>query len=176
MSRVIVRPLDELLLTGTDLQRERALSRLRQQLVRMEAQADLRSSPSRSSPQAASTIASSPRSPRLRSRVSMLPRSGSIESDGSSASSCARRRTDAVPMRIPARSCSAPHSASRGSSRGGYAPTTSRPDRSPVMSFAGVDGDVDPALEESLFELLDEDAAEADLAEGLRPVAVAGRS
>ena len=66
-------------------------------------------SPSRSSPHAASTTASSPRSPRLRSRVSMLPRSGSIESVGSSASSCARRRTDAVPIRIPGRIPSAPH-------------------------------------------------------------------
>ena len=38
-----------------------------------------------------------------------------------------------------------------------------------------VDGDVDPPLEQRLLELLDEDAARADLAEGLRPVAVARR-
>ncbi len=141
-------------------------------------EADSRSrapSPSRSRPHAASTIASSPRSPRLRRRVSMFPRSGSIESDGSSASSCARRRTDAVPMRIPAASASAPHSASRGSSRAQV-----RADGEPVRVrrghvLRGVDGDVDPPGEQRLLELLDEDAARADLAERPRPVAVAGR-
>jgi hypothetical protein len=66
----------------------------------------------------------------------MLPRSGSIDSDGSSASSCARRRTDAVPTRISGRSSSAPQSASRGSSRSRYAPTTSPSVSEEVMSFA----------------------------------------
>ena len=51
-----------------------------------------------------------PRSRILRSRVSTLPRSGSTEMVGSSAKSCARRRAEAVPMRIPERS-----SASRSS-------------------------------------------------------------
>ena len=134
-----------------------------------------RSRPSRSSPHAASTTASSPRSPRLRSRVSMFPRSGSIESDGSSASSCARRRTDAVPTRMPGRSSEAPQSASRGSSRSRYAPTDQ-----PVRVRGGhvlrrVHGDVDPPVEQRLLDLLDEDPARADLAERLRPVAVAGR-
>ena len=109
---------DESLLAGAHLERERALARLGKQLRRVEAMPDLAPRPSRSSPHAASTIASRPRSPRLRSRVSMLPRSGSIESVGSSASSCARRRADAVPMRMPGRS-RAPQSASRGSSRTG---------------------------------------------------------
>ena len=95
-----------------------------------------RASPSRSRPHAASTTASSPRSVRLRRRVSMLPRSGSIESDGSSASSCALRRTDAVPTRIPGRIASAPTSASRGSSRSRYAPTTRPSGSDAVMSFA----------------------------------------
>ena len=53
----------------------------------------------------------------------MLPRSGSIRSVGSSASSCAFRRADAVPTRIPGRIAAAPQSASRGSSRSTYAPT-----------------------------------------------------
>ena len=67
----------------------------------------------------------------------MLPRSGSIESDGSSASSCAFRRADAVPTRMPGRIASAPHSASRGSSRSRYAPTTrALPGSVDVMSFA----------------------------------------
>src|SRR5262245_61209405 len=66
----------------------------------------------------------------------MFPRSGSIESDGSRASSWARRRTDAVPIRILGRISPAPHSASRASSRARYAPTT-RPSASvEVMSFA----------------------------------------
>ena len=92
--------------------------------------------PSRSSPAAASTIASSPRSPRFRRRVSTFPRSGSIESSGSSARSCARRRTDAVPIRIPGASPSAPHSASRGSSRARKAATASPSTSVDVMSFA----------------------------------------
>ena len=41
----------------------------------------------------------------------------SIASVGSSASNCARRRTDAVPIRMPEVSRSAPQSASRGSPR-----------------------------------------------------------
>ena len=71
-----------------------------------------------------------------RRRVSMLPRSGSISREGSSASSCARRRTEAVPIRIAGRSAGALQSASRGSSRGGYAPTTSPATSVEVMSFA----------------------------------------
>jgi hypothetical protein len=106
-----------MLLAGPHLEREGALTGLRQQDVRLEAMADLRVGPSRSSPQAASTIASRPRSRRFRRRVSMLPRKGSISRDGSSASSCAFRRTEAVPIRIPGRSPAAPQSASRGSSR-----------------------------------------------------------
>jgi hypothetical protein len=66
----------------------------------------------------------------------MFPRSGSTESDGSNASSCARRRADAVPIRIPGRSPSAPQRASRGSSRGGYAPTASPSASVEVMSLA----------------------------------------
>ena len=169
----VVGRLHEGFLAGAHLQGERALAGLGEHLRRVEAQPDLASSPSLSSPQAASTTASRPRSPRLRNRVSMLPRSGSIESVGSSASSCARRRTEAVPMRIPGRIASAPHSASRGSSRGRVGA-----DREPVGVGRGhvlgrVDGDVDPPLEQRLLELLDEDAAGSDLAEGPRAIAVA---
>ena len=66
----------------------------------------------------------------------MFPRSGSTEIVGSSASSWARRRTDAVPIRIPGSSASAPTSASRGSSRSRYAPTTRPAVSVEVMSFA----------------------------------------
>ena len=92
--------------------------------------------PRRSRPHAASTTASRPRSPRLRSRVSMLPRSGSTDSVGSSARSCALRRADAVPIRMPGRISDAPHSASRGSSLAGYAPTASPAASVEVMSLA----------------------------------------
>ncbi len=66
----------------------------------------------------------------------MLPRSGSTESVGSNARSCARRRAEAVPIRIPGRSSAAPQSASRGSSRRGYAPTVSPSASLDVMSLA----------------------------------------
>ena len=55
-----------------------------------------------------------------------------------------------------------------------YAPT-SRPvgvERGHVLR--GVDGDVDPAVEQCLLELLDEHAAAADLTERPRSVTVAG--
>ena len=105
----------------------------------------------------------------------MLPRSGSIESYGSSASSCARRRTDAVPTRIPGRS-------SRGAAErvARILARQVRADREPFRVrrghvLRGVHGDVDPPVEQRLLELLHEDAARADLAERPRPVAVAGR-
>ena len=66
----------------------------------------------------------------------MFPRSGSIESVESSASSCAFRRTEAVPILIPGRSSLAPQSASRGSSRRRYAPITSPSGSVAVRSFA----------------------------------------
>src|SRR5262245_62371615 len=66
----------------------------------------------------------------------MFPRRGSIEREGSRASNCARRRIDAVPIRIPGSIADAPQTASRGSSRARYAPTA-RPSASvEVMSLA----------------------------------------
>src|SRR6266540_2738865 len=92
--------------------------------------------PSRSRPAAASTTASSPRSPRLRRRVSTFPRRGSMDSRGSRARSCAFLRADAVPIRIPGRSSSAPQSASRASSRARKAPIARPSVAVEVMSFA----------------------------------------
>src|SRR6185369_3709600 len=69
-------------------------------------------------------------------RVSTFPRSGSTESFGSSARSCARRRTDAVPIRMPGASWPAPQRASRGSSRVRKAATASPSTSVDVMSFA----------------------------------------
>ena len=130
--------------------------------------------PRRSSPQAARTTASRFRSPRLRSRVSMFPRKGSIESVGSSASSWARRRAEAVPMRIPGRSSdrAAERVARVVAHEVGADGQPGRVTRGHVLR--GVDGGVDPPVEQGLLELLDEDAAVADLAEGATSVAVAG--
>ena len=159
---------------GPHLQRERALARFGQHLLGLEAVTDLPASPSRSSPHAASTTASNPRSPRLRRRVSMLPRNGSMESVGSRASSCARRRAEAVPNAHP------------GPERGDAAQRVARilSPRVGTDSEAGgvgrrhvlgrVDGDVDASFEQRFLELLHEHATRADLAERLRAVAVAG--
>src|SRR5215211_2380784 len=92
--------------------------------------------PSRSRPAAARTTASSPRSPRLRRRVSTFPRKGSMDTLGSRARSCAFLRADAVPIRIPGRSSSAPQSASRASSRARKAPIARPSVAVDVMSFA----------------------------------------
>ena len=93
-------------------------------------------SPSRSSPHAARTTASRPRSPRLRSRVSMLPRSGSTESVGSSARSCARRRAEAVPTRMPGTERGGAAERVARILPGGYAPTASPSVSVEVMSLA----------------------------------------
>ena len=105
----------------------------------------------------------------------MFPRSGSMDSEGSSASSWARRRADAVPTRIPGAKRSLPTSASRASSRGGYAPTTSPAVSVDVMSFAEWTATSIRPSSKRLLELLHEDAPLADLAERLAAVAVAGR-
>ena len=103
----------------------------------------------------------------------MFPRSGSIESVGSSARSCARRRTEAVPIRIPGRRRSGPAERVAGilARRIGADGKALGVRRGHVLGR--VDGHVDPAREQGLLELLDEDAALADLPERLRPVAVA---
>ena len=103
----------------------------------------------------------------------MFPRSGSIESVGSSASSCARRRAEAVPMRMPARRDVDPHSASRGPPpRVGADRQARRVARRHVLGR--VDGNVDPVVEQRLFELLHEYASRADLAERPGPITVTG--
>ena len=133
------------------------------------------SSPKRSRPHAASTIASRPRSPRLRRRVSMLPRSGSIERVGSSASSWARRRAEAVPIRIPGPDrVRAAERVARILALGVGADDEALDVRGGHV-LRRVHGDVDAALEQRLLELLDEDPAGADLAERARAVAVARR-
>ena len=98
---------------------------------------------------------------------------GSIESVGSSASSWAFRRTDAVPTRMPGRNSPVPQSASRGSSRFRYAPTARPVGIRRGHVLRGVDGNVDAAVEQCLFQFLDEDTTRTDLTEGARTIAVA---
>ena len=160
------------LLAGAYLQGERSLTGLGQHHLRVEPEPDLVSRPKRSRPHAASTIASRPRSPLLRSRVSMLPRRGSIESVGS--------RARAGP---PAGRCSAdPHPGPdrvRPAERvAGILAFGVGPDDEAVGIGGGhvlrrMDSDVDPALEQCLLQLLDEDPAGTDLTQRARPVAIA---
>ena len=111
----------ELLLPGAHLQRERALRRLGEQLVRREAMADLVR-------QAEPLEAAGREDDRVEATLAALPETR--------VDIAARRRIDAVPMRMPGRTASAPQSASRASSRSRYA-ATARPSVSvDVMSFA----------------------------------------
>ena len=74
---------------------------------------------------------------------------------------------------FPGEARAAPTSASRGSSRSRYAPTTRPVGVGRGHVLRRVDGDVDAPGEERLLDLLDEDAARADLAERRSAVAVA---
>ena len=166
---------DEMLLARAHLQRERALRRLRQQLVRLEAMADL----------AGRGRAGRGRTPRARSRRARARRACAAAcrccraAARSRASARARAAARAAAptrcrSRMPGRTASAPQSASRGSSRARYAPTTRPSGSDEVMSFAECTATSMRCVEQRLLELLHEDAARADLAERLRPVAVAG--
>ena len=166
---------DALLLARAHLQRERALAGLGQQLLRVEAMPDL----------ARRARAGRARTRRGRSRRALARRAcagacrcsraaARSTSVGSSASSCARRRTDAVPTRIPGRELgSAAERVARILTR------QVRADGEPVgvrrgHVLRGVHRDVDAPVEQRLLELLHEHAARADLAERPRAVAVAG--
>ena len=110
---------------------------------------------------------------QLAQRVSTFPRSGSSERR-LSASSCARRRAEAVPIRMTGPKLAAPNSASRGSSRSGYRRRPGRPCRSRSCPSPSARRRR-CAPRARLLELLDEDAARADLAERAPAIAVAGR-
>ena len=103
----------------------------------------------------------------------MFPRSGSTERLGSSARSCARRRADAVPIRIAGPDLGRPaQRVARILAR------RVRADGEPVRVgrghvLRGVHRHVDAAGEKRLLELLDEHAPAPDLAERPRAVAVA---
>ena len=103
----------------------------------------------------------------------MLPRMGSIESVGSSASSWAFRRTDAVPTRMPGTQLA---SATERVAR--ILSLQVRTDRKAFgirrgHVLRGVHGNVDATVEQRLLQLLDEDTTSSDLAEGTRAVTVA---
>ena len=126
----------ERLLTAPNLQGQRTLACLRQKLRRLEAIADLGSETQALQPTSCEhdrvelTLSTLPQ-PRID-----VPAKGLDRSEGSRKRSWARRRTEAVPIRIPGCSCAAPQSASRGSSRRRYAPTARPSALVEVMSFA----------------------------------------
>ena len=164
---------DEMLLAGAHLERQCALARLRHELVRHR-------SGGRSRPRDRDDRGRRPRARSRRARARRVcadafrrcrawarsrasaPARAAVPSAGPTPSRCACR--DAI--------SSAPQSASRGSSRS----STRRPTALGIRRrhvLRGVHGDVDAAVEQRLLELLDEDAARADLAERPRTVAVA---
>ena len=169
----VVRARDELLLAGPNLERERSLTRLRKQLVRIEPVTDLTPEPESVEPAGRKHHGVEPALAALaQARVDVPPerldREGRLErqelrppadgrrSDphpGTKTLGTAERVAGILAQRIGA------NGKAFGIRRGHV--------------LGGVDGHVDPAREQRLLELLDEDAALADLPERLRPVTVA---
>ena len=172
----IVRGRDELLVARPHLQRERALARLGQHRLRLEAVADL----------ARRARAGRARRRRGRSRRARARRACAAACRCCRAAARSRasaRARAAAPSAAPTRCRSASRAAARRRRRARradrrarrYAPTTSPSGSVDGHVLRGVHGDVDPPVEQRFLELLDEDAARADLAERPRAVAVAGR-
>ena len=169
----IVGDRDELFLAEADLHRERALSGLGKHHVRLDAHADLTGEAEPIEPAGGEHDGvEATLDPLAEARVDVptkrLDGEARLEreklgppSDGRGADPHARldrsRPAERV-TRVLARRVSADDQAGHVGRR---------------HVLRGVDGDVDPALEERLLELLHEHAAAADLAERARPVAVA---
>ena len=165
---------DELLLAGTDLQRERALRRLRQHHVRLEPQADLVGEPetveaARREDDRVEPALAALAQPRVDVAAQRLDRERGLERE-QLCTPARGRRADAH-LRLDRR---------RTAERVARIVTLEiRADRETFgiarrHVLRAVHGDVDPAGEQRLLELLDEDAARADLPERLRAVLVAG--
>ena len=162
------------LLARTNLQRERALPRLRKQLVRLEATADLASeaqaveparrendrveAPLVALPEPGVDVPAHRLDPKLRLQREQLRAAAHRRGPDPHPRPDGVRAAERVPRILPLEV--------------GADGEPLRVGRGHVLRR--VDGDVDPAFEQRLLELLDEDAARADLAERLRPVAVAG--
>ena len=170
---LVVRARDELLLAGPDLERERSLTRLRKQLVRIEPVTDL-------TPEPEPVESTGGKHHRVESALAALPQA----------------RVDVPPQRLD-RESRLERQELRPPANGGCSDPHPRPKtHGPAERVAGilarrigpdgkafgvgrghvlgrVDGHVDPTREQGFLELLDEDAALADLPERLRPVAVA---
>src|SRR5437764_11121670 len=171
----VVRVGNEPFFAGTHLERKRALARFGQELVRLEAVTDLGAETEAVEPAGReddgveAALTAFPQ-PRVDVPAERLDRELGLEREQ---------------LRSPSdRGGSDPHTPPKP---GGAAERVARilalevrPDRKPFRVrrghvLRGMDGDVDPAGEERLLDLLDEHAPRADLAERLRAVLVAGR-
>ena len=134
---------------------------------------------SRISPAIARMIASKSPAARRASRVSTLPRSATTSRSGRRRSASKRRRADEVPSRAPfarASSESPPvareQRVARVGALGHRRDTESRGEQRRQV-FHRMHREIDPALDERLLQLLDEEALTADLGERRRGHAVA---
>src|SRR3954452_8978664 len=171
----VVRGRDELLVAGAHLQRERALARLRQHRLWLEPMPDLAAEPEAVEPaRGEHDRIEAPLAPLAQPRVDVAAQ----RLDG-------ERGLEREQLRLPPhRGRADPHPGPPlpcpAERVAGVLPAGIGADHEPVgirgsQILGGVDGDVDPQLEQRLLELLDEDAAGADLAERSRAVAITGR-
>jgi hypothetical protein len=165
----------ELFLSGPHLQRQRPLRRLRQQLLRIEAMPDLVSEPeplepARGEDDRVEAAFAAFAEAGVDVAAKRLDREGRLQCE--KLRSAADRRCPNAHARAD-RGCAAECVARVVALEiGGHA----QPLRVARRHVLGrVDGDVDTTIEQRFLQLLDEDAASSDLAERLRPVAVAGR-
>ena len=154
------------LLARANLERQRPLAGLGSS-VRLETPVDLVGEAEPVEPTGGEHDGVEPRVHAARSRVSMLPRSGSISSSGS-ASSCARRRIEAVPTTQSRRSSLLPAHRGRPPGQVRAHGKSVRVGRGHVLRR--VDGHPLGAQAEPL-RALDEHSTAADLAEGLAAIA-----
>src|SRR5213078_1956771 len=164
---------NELLLAGTDLQRERALARLGQQLGGIEPQADLSPEPQpveagRGEHDRVQPALAALAQPRIDVPAERLDRQLWFEREQLRLAPD-RRGADAHPRAYFRRS--AERVARVLSRQIGADDKAFRVRRGHVLRR--VDGDVDPPGQERFLDLLDEHAPRADLTERLRPVLVA---
>ncbi len=169
----VVRVGHERLLACPHLQRERTLSSLREHHLGIEAMPDLGLEPEPLEPAGGEddrvepALASLPE-PGVDVAPERLDREGRVEREQLRAAAD-RRRADPHPGPDPVGAAESVPRVLAGRVGADREPFGVR--RGHVLG--GMDGDVDPPREQRLLELLDEDAALADLPERLRPVAVA---
>src|SRR5205085_7446609 len=165
---------DELLLAGAHLQRKCSLRRLRQHRLERQPESDL----------AVETETVEPAGGEDEGVEPALLRLAQASLDIAAQRLDRERRLEGEQLRLPSDGGGAdehagPNRVSSDESIARVVPREVRAHRESLGVRGGhvlrrVDGDVDPAGEQCLLDLLDEDAAGADLPEGTRAVAVAG--